>query len=227
VRGPRALGHHRTESTESTESIDSVTGLPRRRDPPPNAYRAPIAARRRSGTVVQPPAAPPPPIDIPPTPEDIPEELLPPSHASAPRRRSEHGATKHGLPTNPAHSRPPPPPPPRWPHGLSPVEERPPTALHRTASLASSRPIGSLVRKTSIDGNVGVPRRRPRDSVVLERARLFDGNGNGAENGDNEEWRATINDFPAVPPPPVPALPTGAARPVVGKLDRSRYTFAA
>ncbi|KAI0028469.1 hypothetical protein K488DRAFT_89714 [Vararia minispora EC-137] len=252
IRGPRAM-HRRTESTESTESTDSATGLPRRRDPPPVALRAPIAARRRSVAPKPPPAyPPPPPLDESLFSSDNTLEELPPP---LPRRLPED-VTKDGLPLNPAYNRTPPPPqPPRYPHGLSPVAERPPTALHRAMSMQTRAPVldmsqqaGALSRaasvqsrraasspqatvqerKNSIDGVPHAPRRRVRDSLVLERAKMFDGGTDSGPNGEEPPWtgmHATLNDFPAPPPPPVPTLPNGAGRPI-SRLDRSRYPFA-
>ncbi|KZV75178.1 hypothetical protein PENSPDRAFT_123020 [Peniophora sp. CONT] len=219
--------HRRTDSNESTSSVDSVTGLPRRRDPPPNAMRAPTASRRRSVTPTPAPAPPPP----------VPTIEEPP----APVRRLPENVSRNGLPSNPtglrrsvsSSSAALPPPQRAFGQPLSPVPERPLTALGRTASLASAhsrRPSTESVPAASkLTSPVSPPGPRPlrrqsgaRDSLVLERAKLFD----SESSVSGEPTRITmrhLSEFPTPPAPPVPAIPS--ARPV-SKLDRSRYPFA-
>ncbi|VDB85385.1 unnamed protein product [Peniophora sp. CBMAI 1063] len=221
--------HRRTDSSDSTSSVDSVTGLPRRRDPPPNAMRAPTASRRRSIT--------PTPMPAPALPPPVPTIQEPPAHA----RRLPDVVSKNGLPPNPVSLRRSvssssaaiPPPQRAFGKPLSPVPERPVTALGRSASLVSAhgrRPSTESVPATSkLTSPVTPPESRPlrrqpgaRDSLVLERARLFD--SEPATSG--EPTRITmrhLSEFPAPPAPPVPPIPS--TRPV-SKLDRSRYPFA-
>lgn len=223
--------HRRTDSSDSTSSIDSVTGLSRRRDPPPNAMRAPTASRRRSIT--------PTPMSAPAPPPPVPTIEEPP----APARRLPEIVSKNGLPSNPtglrrsvsSSSAALPPSQRAFGQPLSPVPERPIVALGRAASLASAhgrRPSTESVPTAAsrlASSPVSPPGPRPmrrqsgaRDSLVLERARLFD--GEPAVPG--EPTRITmrhLSEFPTPPAPPMPPIPSARS---VSKLDRSKYPFA-
>lgn len=102
---------------------------------------------------------------------------------------------------------------------LSPVEENPSasTVLYRSRSLAT-QPIqeGSDTQRSTRSA-------RRRDSLVLEKARMFD-TSPVVEDPPTRITMNTLAEFPLPPRPPVPANANGTTRPV-SKLDRTKYPF--
>ncbi|KAI0320811.1 hypothetical protein OF83DRAFT_1168992 [Amylostereum chailletii] len=232
--------HRRTPSNEErrgilhrrTPSNEDVAGnpLPRRHVTFEKDGNPPVSrARSRTGSVTPPVPPLPPTVTVtpPPAPPAGPVRNVSPSKASS--RLSFGGeGFKVGLPPRPSalrrvasvSSAEHPTPPLNGP-SLSTVEEGVQQNLHRSMSLSSppsqqGRSAGSPVRKS--------PSRR--DSLVLERARMFDQSSTTPEEPPMRVTMRTLADFPAPPPAlPVPQLAAGMGIPRVSKLDRSKYPF--
>ncbi|KAI0268285.1 hypothetical protein BC834DRAFT_868729 [Gloeopeniophorella convolvens] len=173
----------------------------------------PIRSRTRSGTVIASPrVATPPSGSLPP---------LPTLRTSPIDGTLRAGARQSGLPAHPAVNR-------------SPLTARPASSYVASHVHLSPTEENRLTRSNSIASIGASPRRehghhkpapRPRDSLVLEKARQFDQlNTLPHEDQLPSTLSGTLAEFPLPPVPPVPQLPTGVPRP--HKLDHSKYPFA-
>jgi len=174
----------------------------------------------------------------PPTPPatSTPRRVLPspaPSPASATRRPS---LRMNGLPSRPAEKRRPTsivPASAGHPstgvvstehriadHGLSPVNEIPTSrnSLRRTTSVALPTKPSEQGSRAGLDRSHSMTPRSPaprrRDSLVLQRARAYDGVAMGHDMGDSRQaTMETLSQFPMPPLPPLPPLPSIPASP--------------
>ncbi|KAI0053536.1 hypothetical protein FA95DRAFT_1552023 [Auriscalpium vulgare] len=136
-----------------------------------------------------------------------------------------------GLPSHPRDAAPPRPVSSFIPT-LSPSKERSHSAaLQRSNTQPSRRPVGR-VRDSSVSPEDERPPRsgshsghkpaiRPRDSIVLEKAKLFD--ASGSPEVPTRITMSTLAEFPLPPIPPVPSMQS--SRPIA-KLDKAKYPFA-
>ncbi|KAI0638192.1 hypothetical protein C8Q77DRAFT_416014 [Trametes polyzona] len=131
---------------------------------------------------------------------------------------------------------------------MSPLDEERPSPISRSPQMPSPPDDWQRSHRTPSDtsptsrlpgmGSSGLSRsntmptraapRGPRSSTLIsERARLFTAsNGIGApaiEEDSPTKLMSTLAEFPTPPRPPMPSSPS---RPVVSKLDRSKYPFA-
>ncbi|KAI0352953.1 hypothetical protein OH77DRAFT_1428075 [Trametes cingulata] len=115
----------------------------------------------------------------------------------------------------------------RSPQLSSPPEEwqrsyRTPTETSPSSRLTMAGSPSSLSRSNTMPTRAAP--RGPRSSTLIsERARLFSASNGNGEDESPTKLMSTLAEFPI---PPRPSLPSSPARPVVSKLDRSKYPFA-
>ncbi|KAI0375643.1 hypothetical protein BV20DRAFT_1117191 [Pilatotrama ljubarskyi] len=115
----------------------------------------------------------------------------------------------------------------RSPQHPSPSEDwqrsyRTPSDTSPTSRLSMAGSPASLSRSNTMPTRAAP--RGPRGSTLIsERARLFNASGGNGEAESPTKLMSTLAEFPI---PPRPSLPSSPARPVVSKLDRSKYPFA-
>ncbi|KAI0068838.1 hypothetical protein BV25DRAFT_1895984 [Artomyces pyxidatus] len=177
-----------------------------------------------------------------------------PSASTPSRTRSRSGtvsmrpASTFGRPMPPMPSGP--SPQPRIIEPSAPPPRRVGLPSHPAALRSSARPVSAFIPPTTMLSPVEEKDRaksatlqrsntqpshkpstvRARDSMVLERAKMFDSSSSRDHHRTDAPVAITMSalaEFPLPPVPPVPQLPTtGIPRPVVTKLDRSKYPFA-